>query len=87
MKVVILYRPNSEQSSSVEAYVREFTRQTGRSIEMVNVDSVQGLEMAKLHDIMMFPAIIVLRDNGSFVQSWLERDKWPTVSELSFYNQ
>jgi hypothetical protein len=87
MKAVILYKPNSEHDSSVNAYVREFARETGRSIALVDSDSVQGIEIAKLYDIVQSPVIIVLRDDGSFVQSWVDRDRWPTVSELSFYNQ
>ena len=87
MKAVILYRPNTELETSVNEYVREFKRQTSRSIELVDVDSVQGIEVAKLYDIMQFPAILVFRNDGQFIQSWIDRDKWPTISELSFYNQ
>jgi len=87
MKAVILYKPNTELDTSVNQYVREFARETGRSIALVDSDSVQGIEIAKMYDILRTPAIVVFRDDGSLIQSWLERDKWPTVSELSFYNQ
>ena len=87
MKAVILYRPNTELETSVNEYVREFHRQTNRDIELVDVDGVQGVETAKLYDIMQFPAILVFRNDGQFIQSWIDREKWPTISELSFYNQ
>ncbi len=87
MKAVILYRPNTELESSVSEYVREFARQTGRPIELIDVDSVQGTETAKLYEIVQYPAILVFRNDGAFIESWPEREKWPTVSELSFYNQ
>lgn len=87
MKAVILYQPNTELESSVEEYVREFGRETGKSIALVDSDSTQGIDIAQLYDIMQFPAIVVFRDDGSFVDSWAERDKWPTVSELSYYNE
>lgn len=67
-------------------YAREFGRQTGRTINMLDQDSIEGGEMAKLYDIMQFPAIIAFRDDGSLVQTWTERDKWPTISELSYYS-
>lgn len=87
MKAVILYKPNGEAETSVREYVREFGRETGRSIALIDSDSIQGIEIAKLYDIMQFPSIVVFRDDGSFVESWLDREKWPTISELSFYNQ
>lgn len=87
MKAVILYQPNSELESSVNEYVREFGRETGKTIALTDSNSIQGVEIAKLYDIMQFPAIIVFKDDGSFIESWVERDKWPTASELSYYNQ
>ncbi|MBP7837438.1 hypothetical protein KA021_01915 [Candidatus Saccharibacteria bacterium] len=85
MKAVILYKPNTEKETSVLEYVREFARVTGRPIELMDVDTVHGIEIAKLYDIMQFPAIVVFKDDGEYIRSWLERDSWPTISELSFY--
>lgn len=87
MKAVILYQPNTELETSVHEYIREFGRETGKTIALVNSDSVQGIEIAKQYDILQFPAIVVFQDDGSYVDSWVERDKWPTISELSYYNQ
>lgn len=85
MKAVILYKQNTERERSVHEYVREFTRETGRTIELIDAETVQGIETAKLYDIMQFPAILVFKDDGEYIRSWLDRDSWPTVSELSFY--
>ena len=85
MKAVILYKPNTEKETSVLEYVREFARVTGRPIELIDADTVHGIEIAKLYDIMQFPAIVVFKDDGEYIRSWLERDSWPTISELSFY--
>jgi hypothetical protein len=87
MKAVILYKPNTELETSVNEYAREFARQTGRAIELVDVEGIAGTETAQLYDVMQFPAILVFRDDGQFIQSWIDREKWPTISELSFYNQ
>ena len=85
MKAVILYKPNTEKETSVLEYVREFAHVTGRPIELIDADTVHGIEIAKLYDIMQFPAIVVFKDDGEYIRSWLERDSWPTISELSFY--
>ena len=86
MKILILYKPVSELASSVEAYAREFSRQTSKQLELVDIESVRGVTLAKLYDILQQPVIVAVQDNGALVDMWLERDSWPTVSELSAYN-
>ncbi len=87
MKVLILYKPISELASSVEAYAREFSRQTSKQLELVDIESVRGVTLAKLYDILQQPVIVAVQENGSLIDMWPERDSWPTVSELSAYNQ
>lgn len=86
MKAVILYKPKSETETSVHDYVRDFERQTGKSITLLDCESVEGVEKAKAYDILRFPAVVALRDDGSFVEAWVDREKWPTISELSYYS-
>jgi hypothetical protein len=81
MKAVILYNQTLRKNTSVLEYVREFARVTGRPIELMDVDTVHGIEIAKLYDIMQFPAIVVFKDDGEYIRSWLERDSWPTISD------
>lgn len=71
MKAVILYRADSEDSRAVEEFVREFSRRTNRDIEQVDVDSIEGTRMAELYDIMRHPAVLVTKDDGALVKSWL----------------
>ncbi len=85
MKTVILYKPNTESESSVLQYVHEFERQTGKKIELIDAESIEGTQKAAIYDAVQFPVIVALRDDGSLIEAWPERDKWPTVSELSFY--
>lgn len=86
MKAAILYKPNTESESSVQEYVRGFEHQTGRKIELIDAESVEGVQKAITYDVLQYPAIVALREDGSFIEAWVERDKWPTVSELSLYS-
>lgn len=86
MKAVILYRPNTESETGILEYIRNFEQQTSKQLELVDVDTPSGIELAGLYDIVRFPTIIAINDDGQFIQAWPERDEWPTVSELSFYN-
>ncbi len=71
MKAVILYRPDSEDARAVEEFVREFTRRTNRDIELINIDTVEGTNMAELYDIMQYPAVVVIKDDGALVKHWV----------------
>lgn len=87
MKVVILYQPNSETDTRVQTYARDFERQLGKKLELIDSNTAEAVEIAKIHDIMQFPAILVTEDDGSAVQMWTDIDSWPTFSELSYYTQ
>jgi hypothetical protein len=85
MKIVILYKPVSELASSVESYAKEFERETGQSINLLNSESHEGIALAGVHDIVRQPVLLVLQDNSELVEVWQERDSWPTMSQLSAY--
>ncbi len=85
MKIVILYKPISELAYSSESYAREFERQTGSTITLVDSESKEGIELAGVHDIVRQPVLLVLREDHSLVEIWQERASWPTISELSAY--
>ena len=85
MKVVILYRPKSEHGTSIESFVRDFRmRHDVNRLEMLDVDSREGIAMASLYDIMSYPAIMALRDDGSVLHSW-QGDSLPLLDELAYY--
>ena len=87
MKVAILYRPNSEHETRVQNYAQDFERQVGKKLALVDADTAEAVEIANIHDIMQFPAILVTEDDGSAVQVWTDVESWPTFSELSYYTQ
>ena len=85
MKVLILYRPKSEHGRAVEEFVRDF--KTGHSngrLEILDVDSRDGIAMSSLYDIMQYPAILALRDDGSVLKSW-EGEMLPVMNEIAYY--
>lgn len=85
MKVVILYRTHSEQATNVESFIRDFqtSHRSGR-LEVLDVDSRDGMAMATLYDVMQYPAILALRDDGSVLKSW-EGDALPLMDEVAYY--
>ncbi|HET6924705.1 MAG TPA: hypothetical protein VFH39_02665 [Candidatus Saccharimonadales bacterium] len=85
MKLVVIYRPNSEHGRSVEDYLREFRSRYGDiKIEALDADTREGASMASLYDIMRCPAILALRDDGSTLNIWID-DSLPLMDELAGY--
>ena len=87
MKVLVLYRPNSEYSRTVEEFIRDFKYQheaDGNKIAVVDIDSRDGSATASLYDVMQNPAILALSDDGQLVKSWVGQDL-PLMQEVAGY--
>lgn len=84
MKVVALYRPNSEFARTVEEYARDFERQRGKAIEKVSLDTVEGSDMARLYGIVQYPALLAIRDDGQLLREW-QGERFPLMDEVAGY--
>ena len=83
--MLILYRPNSEEARGVETFIRDFqARHDASRLEVVDVNSRDGYATATLYDVMSYPAVLVLRDDGSILKSW-EGEMLPLMDEISYY--
>ena len=89
MKLVVLYRPNSEHASEVEAFVRDFQRQffeAGKKVEIISADSREGVAQASMYDVMQFPAILALANDGSMLNAWVGMPL-PLMNDVAGYAQ
>lgn len=84
MKVVVLYRPNSEYSRKVEDFAKELERQYQARIDLLSLDTRDGASTASLYDIMRNPAVLVLANDGQLIKEW-QGDQMPLMNEVSYY--
>lgn len=85
MKVLALYRPNSEHGRLVEEFIRDYQRAGHNgTIEALNIDTREGSAMASLYDVMQYPAIMVTRQDGSVIRSWVG-ETLPLQNEVAAY--
>ena len=84
MNVVILYHPSSEFSRSVEEYSVNFERQRGKKIDLISVDTREGSDMARLYDVVSYPAVIATREDGEMLALW-QGDQLPLMNEVAAY--
>lgn len=86
MKVVVLYHPSSEHARAVEEFVRDFTYQTDKKLELLSLESRDGSAMAALYDVTKYPAILALSNNGSLLRMWAG-PVLPLINEISYYSE
>lgn len=86
VKVIVLYRPNSDHASDVESFVRDFqrTHDVGSKVELMSVNTRDGAATASLYDIMSYPSILALADDGSMINCWIGTPL-PLMDEVAGY--
>lgn len=86
MRVIVFFREMSEHGRTVETFLGDFRRQTGRELEQMNPDSKEGSDLARVYDIVEYPTVVALNDEGQLQYQW-RGIPMPTISEVSYYVQ
>jgi hypothetical protein len=86
VKLLILYRPNTEHEREVETFVHDFQRvhNPGKKLELLSMNTRDGVATASIYDILQFPAVLALADNGSVLQSWVG-SPLPLMNDVAGY--
>lgn len=87
MRVVIVWKDYTDYSREVIDWTREFERRTGKELENLDPDSLEGESFCRAYDIMQYPTVIAIAEpNG------VEQKRWcgtplPLINEVSFYTK
>jgi len=84
MRVVVVYKDETDYAREVTDYLRDFKRQTGHDLETMSPDSPDGTSFCRTYDIVEYPTMIALSDDGVMQNMWRGRPL-PTISEVSYY--
>lgn len=84
MKVVVLSRPGTDYSRTVDDFVRDLEREHQTRVDQLSLDTRDGSSTASLYDIMEYPAVLVVREDGQLVKEWHGRNM-PLKSEVTMY--
>ncbi len=84
MRVLVIYKYESDHAREVLDYLRDFSRQTGRTLEEVDPDTAAGAHTCRTYDIVEYPTVLALSDSGELLNMWRGRPL-PTISEVSYY--
>jgi len=84
MRVVVVTRDNTDYSRAVQMFLDDFTRRTGRNLEVLDPDTGDGESFCRTYDIVEYPTVIALSDGGQMQNVWAGREL-PTINEVSYY--
>ncbi len=84
MRVIVVYKPESEHATTVETYLHDFERQTSHRLETLNPESPEGADTCRTYDIVEYPTLMAITSDGQLQNMWRGLPL-PTISEVSYY--
>lgn len=84
MRVVCIWRRDSDYGRTVEEWLTEFERRTGAEIESLDPDSREGESLCRAYDVVEYPTILALNDDGSVLSLW-RGQMLPTFDEVNYW--
>lgn len=84
MKVVCVWKDNTDYAREVTDWMEEFRRETGNEVESLDPDTVNGEIFVRAHDIMEYPTIVAIAEDGKVQREW-RGTPMPQFDEVSYY--
>ena len=84
MRVVVVTKDEMDYSRMVNTFLEDFSRQTGRTLEVLDPESSEGEMFVRTYDIVEYPTIVALSNDGQVQTVW-KGTALPTISEVSYY--
>lgn len=84
MRVVVVTKENMDYSRSVDMFLDDFARRTGKTLEVLDPMSKDGESFCRAYDIVEYPTIVALGDDGQMQNMW-RGTSLPTINEVSYY--
>ena len=82
--MVAVYKDNMDYTRSIDTFMEDFARQTGRVLERLDPESREGELFCRTYDIVEYPTVIALSNDGQMQNMWTG-SVMPTISEVSYY--
>jgi len=86
MRVIVIFKDQTDYSHEVFDYLSDFKRQTGHELETLDPDTASGTHFCNTYDIVEYPSVIAISDDGTMQNLWRGLPL-PTISEVSGYVQ
>lgn len=84
MRVLILYKNDTDYTRTVTDFLYDLKKQTGYELEELDPDTAEGADICRIYDIVEYPTIIALSEDGALQNLWRGLPL-PLISEVSYY--
>jgi len=84
MRVVIIWRDDTDYARTVIDWLRDFEARTGKMPESLSPDEPEGESLCRAYDVVEYPTIMALDVDGSLLQMW-RGTEMPRISDVSYY--
>ena len=84
MRVVCVWRRESDYGRETEEWIRDLERRTGREVESMTPDSREGENFCRAYDIVEYPTIVAVGPDGKELATWRGR-QLPLLDEVAYW--
>ncbi len=84
MRIVIVYKKESDYYREVVDYLRDFKHQTGEDLDEIDPYSRDGSNFCRTYDVVEYPTILALDSSGVVQKTWRGRPL-PQIDQVSYY--
>ncbi len=84
MRVVCVWRRESDYGRMMEEWIHEFERRTGKEIETIDPDGRDGVGFCQSYDIVEYPTILALGEDGAVLAQWRGKEL-PLFDEVAYW--
>ena len=84
MRVVIIWRDESDYGRTVTEWLHDCERRIGVAPESLSPDEPEGESICKAYDIVEYPSMLAIDDGGKVMQMWRGRDL-PRIDDVTYY--
>lgn len=85
MRAICLYKRETDYGREVEEYLTDLNRMGAKiEVEAVDPETYEGESLARAYDVVRYPAILIIADNGMMVESFIGLPL-PEMEEVAYY--
>ncbi|MCR5572872.1 MAG: hypothetical protein K6F57_03820 [Candidatus Saccharibacteria bacterium] len=84
MRVVIIWRDESDYGRTVTEWLHDCERRIGVAPESLSPDEPEGESICRAYDIVEYPSMLAIDDGGKVMQMWRGRDL-PRIDDVAYY--
>ena len=84
MRVVCVWRRESDYGRMMEEWLTEFEQRTGVEVESIDPDGRDGVGFCLAYDIVEYPTLLALDNDGAVLDLW-KGQSLPTFDEVSYW--